>query len=544
MDEETLIRLVNAFCSGNIEAGDFALLDRELAESAAAREVFLRYCQLHGDLTFGVREEQATRRFLRAHEALLGVGDLLGVPEQSSGRPASDEQSAAPQSQASDETLAAASESRGNDPVIIRAVAGKADIGKGKRRLTWGVSAAAACAACLMVAWGLQRMGEAAPPTAERHAVIVGSLADSPTAVWPGAEQPDSNAVFVEGRRLNLLAGEARFSMACGAECAVQGPARIQFLAADRIGLEQGTITATVAPWGTGFTVETDALNVIDLGTSFQVTVDDAKIEANVLEGAVRVRPAEALDSGRSSILLAGGEAVAFDKARRKLMLSSDERSVGPHDELNDLKRTLPFHPINLYSTGRSLRMGDEDPHWRIVAGPPTPDFHEGQYAVVCELDNRYLRNVPDVSQWLSVSANLRPCNYNAVYTFETSFDLTSFDLSTVVIVGQILADNGVNEVRLNGKPIVMDAWLDSKIDQVFHKFHRIEIAEGLQPGLNTIQIDVFNAVVPWHARMNSPEPNPMALRVEWQAFGRRRPEAEEGVEVDARPQNADTPNH
>jgi hypothetical protein len=127
-----------------------------------------------------------------------------------------------------------------------------------------------------------------------------------------------------------------------------------------------------------------------------------------------------------------------------------------------------------------------------------------------------YLPNDPALSQWISISNPVDAgCPPNTMYTFETEFDLTDYDLSTVTIIAQVIADNGVMGVRINGHNVSFKPW--SAVYGLFDTYRKIEITDGFVQGVNRIQFDVWNSIT-----MSYPEArNPMALRVEWQAFGR-----------------------
>jgi hypothetical protein len=101
------------------------------------------------------------------------------------------------------------------------------------------------------------------------------------------------------------------------------------------------------------------------------------------------------------------------------------------------------------------------------------------------------------------------------MYSFETEFDLSDYDLSTVTIAAHVLADNGLMGVRINGHNVPFKQW--SAVYGLFDTYRKIEITRGFEQGVNKIQFDVWNSIV-----MSYPDrDNPMALRVEWQAFGR-----------------------
>jgi ferric-dicitrate binding protein FerR (iron transport regulator) len=361
----------------------------------------------------------------------------------------------------------------------------------------------------------------AAVLVAERQPQPIANLSLAPEARFAGRALSVGDA-FLEGDEITLLAGEAHVSMACGAEFVLKAPGALKFVTAKHVQLKRGVLTAHVAEWGSGFTVDTDRMRVIDLGTRFAVAASTEDDETHVLQGQVRVQPLETTVDGRRSVLLSEGEALRVDRgdggARR--MDAEQERFPEPAE------RFRPFKPIAMFNTGVALAEGDEDPHWRLAAGPVGGAYHGPQFGVVCAPDERYAPNEPDRSQWISIARDLRPGGLaNSVFTFETEFDLTGFDLSTVMVAAQVLADNGVRGVRINGAPAPMEPWDDNEYGQSFtrNRFRRLDIRSGFVPGVNRLEIDVWNGVYKWSATPQEADrdPNPMSLRVEFQAYGR-----------------------
>ena len=318
---------------------------------------------------------------------------------------------------------------------------------------------------------------------------------------------------YREGSRLKFTEGVAKINLPSGTELVLQGPCELGLTAPDRVRLYEGRITARIASWASDFEVETDTLRVINLGTRFSVEADaDGSTEVHVSGGQVRVQPFDTLDNTRTSFLLYAGEGVRIDA-----ILNTETRIAAKFDrfveEFGDFR---PFRPIKIFDTGKGLEPGDEDLHWTIVDGAIGEGYQGPQHAVVCDPDISYLPNNPHLSQWVSVSRDLRPgCLPNTPFVFQTEFDLSGYDLSTVVVLADIIADNGVRAVRINGKSVSLTPWRDNLPGQRFHRFRRAEIVEGFVPGKNVIEIDVWNGI--YHGKDT---PNPMALRVEWQAFG------------------------
>lgn len=352
-----------------------------------------------------------------------------------------------------------------------------------------------------------------------RQPTIVATVVSAEDAVWSDGNYFAGQALRA-GRSLELKEGIAKVNLPIGVELVLQAPCKVQLQSPEHVFVEEGKLTARVATWTSNFLVETSSLKVFNLGKQFAVEVDQqGNTEAHVLEGEIRVQPLAQADKLRNSFLLSEGEAVRTGPtASTPARLEAEEgRFLTNHGDFR------PYHPIDIFNSGRGLAVGDEDPHWRIVQGAIGEGFSGEQYAVVCEPDSRYLPNQPLVSQWVSVAKDVRPgCLPNSAYTFETEFDLTGYDISTVVILADMLADNGVRAVRINGQAVDLVPWKDNQYLQEFHRYRRAEIVSGFVQGKNVIEIDVWNGV--YHFGQDesnaTPTPNPMALRVEWQAFG------------------------
>jgi hypothetical protein len=331
-------------------------------------------------------------------------------------------------------------------------------------------------------------------------------------AVWEQAGAYPVGRTLYQKQRLHLLQGTAQISMACGADIVLQAPCVVKLAADDLVVLEQGKLTAQAAKWATGFVVETKGLRITDLGTRFAVSADSSgAAEAHVLEGEVLAEPMKEHRPKRSSMLLSAGEAIRVSHASINLIDAQRTRFV------DHLSMFRPLRPIQIWNTGVGREIGKSDPHWRLTAG----DTAYGPYpraATITPGDPAYLDNMPEASQWISVHDQVYPgIPAESVHTFETTFDLTGYDLETVHIVGLFLVDDAINELRINGRPVPFKRWVTTWDVYDFKSFHPIEIVDGFVPSKNVISIDVYNSP----SRPEDPaHPNPMSFRVEWQAFG------------------------
>ncbi len=84
-----------------------------------------------------------------------------------------------------------------------------------------------------------------------------------------------------------------------GAKVVLEAPADIEFLSTNSACLVQGRLTANVPPEAKGFTVETPATRVVDLGTEFSVFVDQAgHSDIHVSKGAITLHPLKSRPEG------------------------------------------------------------------------------------------------------------------------------------------------------------------------------------------------------------------------------------------------------
>ncbi len=342
----------------------------------------------------------------------------------------------------------------------------------------------------------------------------VATFAAEEKAVWPG-EALAPGAVLREGDSIELLSGEVQLSVGFGAEILATGPFSLTFLSPSSVRLNHGNIAVQVAEWAKGFTVETSAMDVVDLGTTFTVSASpDDGVETRVLKGLVRVHLHESDSETRRGLLVSEGGSYLVDEQGRRWRAPTSKSAT---DDAINFGELAPYHPVELHNTGLGIEVGDEDPNWQIVSGPAGSTWP--QFATVCaniKGEYNYLPNDPQASQWVSI-ANWDVAKARAVFTFQTSFNLSGYDLSTIQLFGRFLVDNGVREVRVNGQPVEFESW---NIENYFgdDQFRFVNVSEGLVAGENVIQIDVWNNIY-FDERSDT---TPMALRVEWYAFGRQ----------------------
>jgi hypothetical protein len=341
------------------------------------------------------------------------------------------------------------------------------------------------------------------------------------------AEKPIDPEHVPVGRRYSLAGGFMEIVYDSGAKVVLEGPAVYEINSASGGLLLLGKLTARVEKKGPGFrsqgseirtpksdisnpqspipnplfSVHTPTAVITDLGTEFGVEVDRlGAIRAHVFQGCVDLRPID----GRAVRLQADESARVERRADHGLAVIREKgRAVAFYRQLPE------GTPIAVFSTGRGLKPGDADPHWRVVAGQGGSMTGESRPAVVVAAGDEHMPNNPLRSQWISTwrcsGGKLQPMPWGW-YTFRTTFELAGGAATRAVLRGRFLADNCVEAVRLNGVAIPVP---DHRTSAPFTQPHSFTAKKGFVGGTNVLEIDVYNLPT------LGGDPTPMALRVE-----------------------------
>ena len=231
------------------------------------------------------------------------------------------------------------------------------------RKRVWAV------AACMVLFFGLLIFQTFNRPFAEVAHVIGAYRANG--IIYKTGET-------VEPGMLSLTRGLLRLDFSNGARVTVEGPAELEVFDEDRVLLHKGLVTATIPESAVGFVVDTVAAHVVDLGTSFGVSVsDNGQTEVCVFDGEVEVSLPRAAGAKEVSHLVREGESIS---AR---VNSSVIDSVSY--ETSQFEKALPVNYGVLQTTGSM----------RFVS--PGPDFHPGNYK-----DNEHIVVFPEKRGFLS----------------------------------------------------------------------------------------------------------------------------------------------
>lgn len=254
MNDEEFLRLTTLYIEGAIDAEDLEVLNREVASSPDRVRQFndLR-------LLTGLIHEHA-----RAVESANAADVKTNIPSESPSFDSSvvgSRRNATSRIQASKRTLAA----------------------------TLAILATAA-SLFLVLNWS----GTEAPRNGSTPALA--TIEYTSHARWEREERVLGDQL---GKgKLHLETGLARLDFSNGATVTLQGPAEFEILSTDKTILTSGILTASIPESAVGFEVLTPAMDVVDLGTAFGVSVGgDGETDVCVFEGEVEVSLAEGEDA-------------------------------------------------------------------------------------------------------------------------------------------------------------------------------------------------------------------------------------------------------
>ena len=195
-------------------------------------------------------------------------------------------------------------------------------------------------------------------------AQVVGAYRDNGVAYEIG-EAVEPGSIFISR-------GLLRLDFSNGARVTLEGPAELEVFNESRIVLRRGLVTATIPESAVGFVVDTISAHVVDLGTSFGVSVgENGQTKVCVFDGEVEVSSSKTSGVSKLTQLVREGEAV------RTKIDSSVIDSVSY--ETAQFENAWPVNYGVLQTTGSM----------RFVS--PGPNFHPGNYE-----DNEHIVVFPE----------------------------------------------------------------------------------------------------------------------------------------------------
>jgi hypothetical protein len=125
---------------------------------------------------------------------------------------------------------------------------------------------------------------------------------------------------LVANQKLHLLDGVAEITFASGARMILQAPAEVEISSGEESILHLGRLTATCPPGAEGFRINTEGLELIDLGTEFGVLADsNGNTEVHVFQGLVEGRFREAVDGAIRTMQWTTNQTVRFDREKSEV---------------------------------------------------------------------------------------------------------------------------------------------------------------------------------------------------------------------------------
>lgn len=138
---------------------------------------------------------------------------------------------------------------------------------------------------------------------------VVTNLID---AQWEDGSTLSEGAKIGRGQ-LNLSAGIARIDFKNGVRLTLEGPVEFELIGPSEMRLHSGNLTAHVPPEGIGFLVHTERAKIVDLGTTFGISVSKGgATDVAVFEGEVEVT---SLKSSEEKIIHEGSGVTLADGA-------------------------------------------------------------------------------------------------------------------------------------------------------------------------------------------------------------------------------------
>ncbi len=351
--------------------------------------------------------------------------------------------------------------------------------------------------------------------------VFVGRVTDMVECQWADPKTGTINYVPVPlGRKFALAAGLMEITYDTGVKVILQGPCTYQVESRSGGYLSQGRLTAKVKGRGEReegrgkrgriaanqqstvgnhvfpsphsslpsplFTVRTPTAKVTDLGTEFGVEVDPSGVStAHVFEGKVELLAFGGNADTANAIRLEKNESARVELDNNRVARVIREK-VRPNPFVCEMPKRVR---IKVFNTGVNLKVGEQDPHWELVARSDNPRLKPRPAVVVSTNTAPYLSNQADRSQWISVVSDLSPLPNGVFYAFRTTFDLKGMRQSTAILHGRFVADNHVRSIRLNGRELSVP----KHGYEEFGFFHGFSSDRGFVEGVNVLEVEVEN---------------------------------------------------
>jgi hypothetical protein len=214
----------------------------------------------------------------------------------------------------------------------------------------FAILAAAAC--LLLVGLSVFRSAERVPTRGAKVATA-SALLDA-TFVYGGVDGAGltSGSAFHAGR-YEMVAGILELSYDNGAVVIIEGPAAFSLESDMLLRLGRGNLSAKVPDSALGFTVETEAAKVVDLGTEFSIRATAESSEVHVFDGEVVIQPTAGEEETPVHLYKDQASRIQVDSSQ---LVGIDVDVDGFFRQLDEPKHTYP----------QALRALDPVAHYRM----------------------------------------------------------------------------------------------------------------------------------------------------------------------------------
>ncbi|MEN6451633.1 MAG: LamG-like jellyroll fold domain-containing protein [Thermoguttaceae bacterium] len=321
---DDLSPLLAALCEGTISDEDFLRLQQVLAASACARQWYINYMDLQGELYCGqVLNHQAERR----EETGEGEWTASGFPWTEDACPLSpilNEYAVHRPSPLSDPRDLSSDEER-QEVVDTQPPSDGGFPARCVRQIVVGLSHEgvspwlAAVAVFSLIVFGISRWEHSSS-----FPVAVNDAPPPPTAwicllhnvQWANDQHPYGwGGAVTAGNTLKVKAGLVRLVFSSGAEVLLEGPVAFSAETAESGRLRRGKLVVRAeTDQARGFTIRTPTAQIVDLGTEFGVTVDEqGQTETHVFAGQVLAQVIGVKRAASEPVRLTAGQAARVE---------------------------------------------------------------------------------------------------------------------------------------------------------------------------------------------------------------------------------------
>lgn len=160
------------------------------------------------------------------------------------------------------------------------------------RRRSAIVSLTYGLAAVLLISVGFLIFQVSHRPSEDREWIVMNESVDAKYTITYTEDQDRDVQNLQVGDKISLEQGLVRFTFPSGVKAIIEGPSKLELTSDLSLKMDGGAAWFRVPKAGHGFTVQTERLSVVDLGTEFGVWFDgNEMLQVHVAKGKVRVEP-------------------------------------------------------------------------------------------------------------------------------------------------------------------------------------------------------------------------------------------------------------